>query len=74
MLDFIYDPPERNPGKPWKWILIDSFIIAMIAFIASLPQVIPTIQQLYIAIKAFVLAFLLQTVAEMLKNSNKNRK
>lgn len=76
MLDIAYNPPERkwNPGKPWKWILADAVIMGGIAFIASLPQVIPSLPQLYIAIKAFVLAFLLQTVAEMLKNSNKESK
>jgi len=32
VLDFIWDPPERNPGKPLKWIVLDSLIIAGIAF------------------------------------------
>lgn len=73
MLDIAYNPPERkwNPGKPWKWILADSLVIGVIAFVASLPQAIPTLPQLYIAVKAFVLAFFLQTAAEMLKNSGK---
>jgi len=73
MLDIAYSPPERkqNPGKSWRWILTDATIMGGIAFIASLPQAIPTIQQLYIAVKTFILAFLLQTAVETLKSNRR---
>jgi len=65
MLDFAYDPPERNPGKPWKWIIVDSLIIAGIAFVASLPgDRLPNMFDFYVAIKAFVYSFLVQLAVE----------
>jgi len=65
VLDFSYDPPERNPGKPWKWILIDSLIIAGIAFISTLPSDrLPNVLDAYIALKAFMYAFLIQVAVE----------
>lgn len=64
-LDMVYDPPNRNPGKPWRWIIVDSLIIAAIAFVAALPQRhIPTPYDLYIALKAFLYAFLVQVAVE----------
>ncbi len=79
MLDFAYDPPSRNPGKPWKWIIIDSLIIAGIAFVASLPaDRLPTLLDAYIALKAFFYSFLAQLVIERgikprFINNNKNK-
>ena len=65
MLDFTYDPPDRNPGKPWKWIVIDSLIIAGIAFISTLPSDrLPSLLDAYIAVKAFIYAFLIQVAVE----------
>ncbi len=65
MLDFAYDPPDRNPGKPWKWMLADSAIIAGIAFVAALPSDrLPTLFDAYIAVRAFLYAFLLQVTTE----------
>lgn len=65
VLDIVYDPPDRNPGKPWKWILIDSAILAGIAFISALPgSRLPTIMDLYTAIKAFIYVFLVQVAIE----------
>lgn len=65
MLDFSYDPPSRNPGKPWKWILIDSAVIAGIAFIASLPgDRLPSLLDLYVAVRAFIYSFLVQVAVE----------
>ena len=65
MLDFFYDPPERNPGKPWKWILADSAIIAGIAFLSTLPaDRLPNVLDLYLAVKAFIYAFLIQLAVE----------
>jgi len=65
MLDFSYDPPTRNPGKPWRWIIIDSLIIGAIAFVASLPpNRIPDINELYVAVKAFSYSFLIQLAVE----------
>jgi len=59
-----YDPPERNPGKPLLWIIIDSLIIAMIAFLAALPAHLPTIADLYVALKGFFISFFVQLVVE----------
>jgi hypothetical protein len=65
MLDFTWDPPTRNPGKPWKWILIDSAIIAAIAAVASLPETrLPTATELYTALRAFLYSFLVQLAVE----------
>jgi len=65
MLDLAYDPPDRNPGKPWKWIVIDSLTIAGIAFIAALPaDRLPTLFDAYVAVKAFAYSFLIQLATE----------
>jgi len=65
VLDMAYDPPERNPGKPWKWIIIDGLIIAAIALVSSLPSGrLPTRIDLYEALMAFVYAFLIQLAIE----------
>jgi len=65
VLDFSYDPPDRNPGKAWKWIIIDSAIIAGIAFISALPSDrLPLLSDLYIAVRAFVYSFLVQVAIE----------
>jgi len=65
VLDFTYDPPERNPGKPLKWILLDSAIIAGIAFISTLPaDRLPSVLDLYVALKAFTYSLLLQIAVE----------
>ena len=61
----MYDPPERNPGKPLKWILIDSAIIAGIAALAVLPSDRPpNLVDLYVALKAFLYSFLVQLAIE----------
>lgn len=65
VLDMVYNPPTRNPGKPWKWIIIDSLIVAGIAFVSALPTArMPTLTDLYVAVKAFVYTFLVQTALE----------
>ena len=66
MLDLLYDPPSRNPGeKPFKWMLIDSAIVAAIAFIATLPATrIPTLDDFYFAVRAFFYTFLAQLAIE----------
>ena len=65
MLDITYDPPTRNPGKPWRWILLDSAIIAAIAAVASLPESrLPTTVELYTALRAFLYSFLVQLAVE----------
>ena len=64
MLDMWYDPPDRNPGKPLKWIVIDSLVIALIAFFAALPAHLPTLADIYVALKGFIISFLLQLVLE----------
>lgn len=78
MLDFSYDPPDRNPGKPWKWIVLDSLVIAGIAFISTLPSDrLPSLFDTYVALKAFIYAFLIQVAVERglkphLNNRNNN--
>jgi hypothetical protein len=65
MLDFAYDPPNRNPGKPWKWMIMDSLIIAGIAFLSALPSDrFPTMLDAYVALKAFTYSFLVQVAVE----------
>jgi len=65
MLDLIgLDCPKKSK-KSIKWIIVDSAIIAGIAFISSLPEAkLPNIYDLYIAVKAFIYAFLLQLAIE----------
>lgn len=64
-MDLTYDPPNRNPSKPWRWILIDSLIIGGIAFVASLPtNHLPTLTEVYVGIKAFLYSFLIQLAVE----------
>jgi hypothetical protein len=65
MLDFSYDPPDRSPGKPWIWMIIDSLIIAGIAFISALPgDRLPSMLDTYVALKAFIYSFLVQVAVE----------
>jgi len=66
VLDILYDPPNRNPGeKPLEWILIDSAIVAAIAFVAALPAArTPTLEDLYVALRAFLYVFLVQLAVE----------
>jgi hypothetical protein len=65
VLDMWYDPPTRKTQKPLKWILFDSFVIGLLAFIASLPyDRIPTQLDIYIAFRAFLYAFVMQLVVE----------
>ena len=65
VLDIAYDPPQRNPGKPLRWILLDSLIIAGIAFVASLPgDRLPSLLDVYVAVKAFIYSFLVQLAVE----------
>jgi hypothetical protein len=66
VLDILYDPPSRNPGeKPLVWMLIDSAIVAAIAFVAALPAGrTPTLEDLYVAVRAFLYVFLVQLAIE----------
>ena len=65
VLDMLYDPPHRNPGKPWIWIIIDSLIIAGITFVSSLPENrLPNLLDLYVSLRAFLYAFLFQLAIE----------
>jgi len=65
MLDIAYDPPSRSPGKPLKWILLDSLVIAGIAFVASLPgDRLPSELDLYVAMRVFLYAFFVQLAVE----------
>ena len=65
VLDITYDPPERKNVKSLEWILIDSAIIAGIAFVSVLPaDRLPTILDLYTALRAFAYALLIQLAVE----------
>jgi hypothetical protein len=65
VLDFAYDPPARRNYKPFKWIVVDSAVIAGIAFIALLPaERLPTVLDLYVALRAFLYALLVQLAVE----------
>jgi hypothetical protein len=73
MLDVAYDPPKsasKNEGqqkqpKPFVWIIIDSIIIASIALLASLPSDrLPSLLDLYTALKAFLYSFVVQLAVE----------
>ena len=80
MLDIVYDSPNRQNTKSITWMLIDSAIIAAIAFLAALPaDRLPNIFDLYVALKAFAYAFVVQLAVErgikprLNKNSNNNK-
>jgi len=81
MLDMIFDPPSRSIVKDWKWIVIDSAVIAGIAFISVMPvDHLPTMFDVYTAVKAFGYAFLVQVATErgfkpwVYKRNNGNNK
>jgi hypothetical protein len=69
MLDIAYDPPEKEEQpkqfKPFVWVIIDSIIIASIALLASLPSDrLPSLLDLYVALKAFFYSFVVQLAVE----------
>lgn len=68
MLDIVNrkhtNPNSENSQKPWKWILVDSIIIALIAMFAVMPTTIPDVQSLWIMFKAFLISFILQLAVE----------
>jgi len=65
MLDFTYSSDPENKTKSIKWILLDSLIIAGIAFVSALPSDrLPTLLDAYVALKAFIYSFLLQLAVE----------
>jgi len=65
MLDIAYDPPSRKPGKPLKWVVLDSLVVAGIAFVASLPgDRLPSELDLYVALRAFLYSFFVQLAVE----------
>ena len=53
-----------NPRKPMSWIAIDSLVIGIIAMVATMPADIPTFQQCWVMLKAFLGAFILQVAIE----------
>jgi len=73
MLDIAYSPPrntggsdeEKTQSKAIKWIIIDSIIIATIALLSSLPaDRLPSLLDLYVALKAFLYSFFIQLAIE----------
>lgn len=68
MLDLVnrkhVNPNGENTQKPWKWILIDSLIIALIAMVAVMPSTMPDVNSVYVMFKAFLISFVLQLAVE----------
>lgn len=58
------NPDGKNSQKPFKWIIIDSLIIGLIAVFATMPNVVPTLDQLWVMLKAFGGAFIFQLAVE----------
>jgi len=66
VLDVVYDPPDRPPRKPLKWIIIDSLIVGAFMFVSALPyDRPPCINDFYISIRAFLYFFLFELMFEM---------
>jgi len=68
MLDMINrshtNPERKNKRKPFKWIIIDSVIVGLIAMAAAMPSTIPTVNELWVMFKAFFGSFVLQLAIE----------
>ena len=68
MLDFWNrkhtNPEGKNQRKPMKWIVIDSAIIGLIAMVACMPDVVPTLNEVWVMGKAFIGAFVVQLAIE----------
>lgn len=58
------NPTKKNSRKPMKWILLDSAIIGGIAFAAVMPAAVPTANEVWVMLKAFFGAFILQLAVE----------
>lgn len=58
------NPEKKNTQKDLKWILIDSLIIGIIALCAVMPATVPTVEHLWVMLKAFLGAFILQLAIE----------
>lgn len=56
--------PAGNTRKAWRWILIDSAIIGGIALVAAMGNELPGMNELWVMVKAFAGAFLLQLAVE----------
>jgi len=66
VLDVLYDPPDRPPRKPFKWIVIDSLIVGAFMLVATLPEArVPTAEDLWIAFRAFLYFFLFELMLEL---------
>ncbi|MEM1865972.1 MAG: hypothetical protein QXD57_07075 [Ignisphaera sp.] len=75
MIDISFDPPDRNPGKSFRWILIDSTIISLITFISSLPlHQFPTVLDIYRASISSLYAFLYSLAIQSGVENYKKRK
>jgi len=76
VLDIAHDPPTQGKEKAWRWILIDSLIIACLTLVATLPETRPpSLEELYAALRAFFYALLLQLAVERgLKKVRKGRR
>lgn len=55
---------DSNGRKKWTWMLIDAAIIGAIAAFAGIGGGGPTVETMWIAFKAFGLAFFMQLAVE----------
>ena len=54
----------KNHRKPWRWMIIDSIIIGVIALVAVMGNEPPGWPELWVMLKAFIGAFALQLAIE----------
>ncbi len=57
-------PGATSSRKTWKWMLVDAAIIGAIASFAGIGGGGPTLDTVWIAFKAFGLAFFIQLAVE----------
>ena len=54
----------EDTRKSWEMMIVDALIIAAIALFGNLPDLMPTMETAWIAIRAFGLAFFIQMAIE----------
>lgn len=59
------NPDGSNSQKALKWILIDSALICLFVLVSSLPEGVPTVNELYLTFKVGLVAFFSQLVYEL---------
>lgn len=68
MLDMVNrshnDPNGKNSQKSLKWILVDSIIIALIAMCAVIPEGVPSLEEVWLMFKIFLVSLAFQLAVE----------